>query len=327
METDSSSRELFYGIQKDTSSILNNGDSERIYEDFKEAINLKFNLIHEELYKAETEFIENVLANYDEIKSGGNNQVKPMYNKFGGGLVENKQSGFKSKLNKLLNHLDFVSKKTSAISNSSTLFEKSKLEELFIIDSQESLKFKQYRKIGVTPKNKTSFDITWAISGNSSKVTVNPDFPETLLINANSCYNWYKTNKILNKEDFYVEFESKIIHQNSYFYIGLQNEKIFSAESSNCMCCTINNAFYLKCDGNVNYDNKKVLYQSLNYSNRTTNSVVGMRVLLSEKQIYFSVNGGKEEGPFPIQGNEFRIISGSCNNCTGTCTISECYLI
>jgi hypothetical protein len=53
---------------------------------------------------------------------------------------------------------------------------------------------------------------------------------------------------------------------------------------------------------------------------------ISMKVLLREKQIYFSIPDKVELGPYNIvSGNNFRVVAGHCNSGNGELIISDCY--
>src|SRR5690606_31961268 len=127
-------------------------------------------------------------------------------------------------------------------------------------------------------------DVAWDRNLSKAGVcTVDNNDERQIKLFGNTCYTHYLTNLEFTDENFVVEFESTVTKTDYNYYIGLINE--LYTTSNNCGCCNPPNAYYIRCDGTVHInsvnDNTSFNFQN---SNKT---IIGMRVMLSEKQIWF----------------------------------------
>ncbi len=145
---------------------------------------------------------------------------------------------------------------------------------------------------------------------------------KSLKVHSTCCYCYFMTNRTFDSEDgdFIIEFESTVTQTDNYFYFGIINE-LFNKESS-CFCCTTDNSNYIQCDGSI--ITNSIRSNNTDMAWRGNNVCLGMKVLLSQKQIYFYLKDGPEKGPFDIVGNSFRVVSAHCNTGNGTIDIVEC---
>jgi hypothetical protein len=165
-------------------------------------------------------------------------------------------------------------------------------------------------------------EIGWdPVLSKSGTFSINFNDEKNIQINSTSCYTHYVTNKQWTDENFVIEFDSNVINSDSYFYIGLVNESY--SFTSNCMCCTPTNAFYLRSNGTLNFNGQTVTEDNLNFNNQK--ETIGMKVDLKEKTLNFYIPNRTEYGPILLTGNQFRVVSGSCNTTTGSLTILTCY--
>lgn len=294
--------------------------------ELKASISQKFQHYFHNLQECRQQLISMVIDALNSDRSTSPPKREPKMqstSKTKGKVRREKLSGLEVKLNETESFLSSLIRKVEAVDSLSSWFKERPLERLMSINKNGDFAIRNLHKLGVFHSYLKYLEIEWDKADQSNKVTVDENDPRILIVDSKSCYNWFRTNLWLEDEDFIIEFETNITHQNQYWYIGLQNESIIY--SSNCMCCNVKNAFYLRCDGNVHIDSVKTHIPSLDYRFETQMSTVVMRVQLSEKKIWFSVNNGKEQGPFEITGSKFKVIAGSCNNCTGKVTISNCY--
>jgi hypothetical protein len=176
--------------------------------------------------------------------------------------------------------------------------------------SEEELKIFQEIEIGWEP--------------NLSKIgafTLYSSDEKTIHINSTSCYTHFVTDRKWTDESFVIEFESNVMNIDEYFYIGLVNDNYNF--TSNCMCCSPENAFYLRSNGEIKINSQNTKIDNFRFSNEK--EIIGMKVDLNAKTVIFYIPNKAEYGPVNIFGNFFRVVSGSCNTSNGTLTILTCY--
>lgn len=323
---------LYSSIITDIDKVIAMNQREPLAHEMKYRIDSKIGDLKKNIDYLKEEILNALLENLkaSELKLEQNNKVLEITNDSNKEEPEKKLQRGKMpseiKLEQLINSIDNLLAKTSKIDGLINLFKSGNLDSLFRINKDGNIIFKKMRTLSVNNFNKKQLGIEWDTKDQSNKVVVNSNEAEKIVINSTSCYNWFRTNMWLEDEDFVIEFENNIVHGNYCWYIGIHNQTLTNY-SGTCMCCSPANAFYLKCNGHVYISGKSTKYEQLNYQNKTSNSIVTMRCHLSEKKIWFQVNDEEEQGPFTITGNKFRVIAGSCNNCTGTCTITSCYLV
>jgi hypothetical protein len=215
---------------------------------------------------------------------------------------------------KNFNHiLDFLRSNTIKLQTIKDRYirEQVKEELLFyrMIPAQELTAFNEV-KIGWDP-----------LLSKSGAFSINLNDEKNIQINSSSCYTHFVTNKQWTDENFVIEFDSHVINDDSYFYIGLVNENY--CFTSNCMCCSPTNAFYLRSNGNLISNGLTVTDENLNFNNNK--ETIGMKIDLRDKTLYFYVPNRTEYGPILLTGTQFRVVSGSCNTTTGSLTILTCY--
>jgi hypothetical protein len=149
--------------------------------------------------------------------------------------------------------------------------------------------------------------------------TIDPEDVTMLKVHSTTCYTHFVTDREFTDENVKVEFNLNVTQSDSYFYIGVINENY--SLTSNCMCCTPTNAFYLKCDGNT-YINGKIS-NFPNYSWLSQEVLIGFRLYSSSKKLYIYRENEEELGPFNMVGNKFRFVSGHCNTGNGTIQITK----
>lgn len=179
-----------------------------------------------------------------------------------------------------------------------------------------------------TKGKKLEYQVFWDQNASKSGVCTVSNSDERLInIYGNTCYTHYLTNHNFTDEDFVVEFESSVTKTDFYYYIGLINENY--STTSNCGCCNPANCYFIKCDGTVHTNGTNHNSNPSFYFQNTANTVIGMKVKLTERKIWFYVNCPENEtGPYNIiSGTRFKIYAGSCNGCNGQLKINTCYAI
>jgi hypothetical protein len=170
---------------------------------------------------------------------------------------------------------------------------------------------------------KVEYDLNWDIQASKSGAcSMESENPKNLKVHTTTCYTHFVTDKTWTDENIIIELESKVQQTDNYLYYGIVNENY--DYTSNCMCCSPSNAYYVQCNGAIklnsisNENNPK-----FNFGSRDT--IIGMRINFAEKTLYFYIPDEGEAGPFTIQGNTFKIVSGHCNGGTGIINILSCY--
>jgi len=167
---------------------------------------------------------------------------------------------------------------------------------------------------------KEALDLLWDQGLSKQGVCTVTEDPKVMRVHSNTCYTHFVTNMQFKEENFYVEIELNVQQTDDYFYIGIVNETYNYA--SNCMCCNPPNAFYVQCNGSIHINAQT--HNNNSFAWRSEKTIMGIKVLLSEKKIYFMIPDKVEAGPYNITGNSFRVVSGHCNTGNGTLTILSC---
>jgi hypothetical protein len=155
--------------------------------------------------------------------------------------------------------------------------------------------------------------------------TVDGSDSRNIRVHSTSCYCHFMTNKLFeDNENFIVEFESTVTQTDNYYYLGIINESY--STTNNCMCCNPANSYYIQCEGGAHVNG--VRHQT-NLAWHGSPVTIGMKVMLSEKQIYFYKDTQEDlQGPYMItSGNKFRVVGGHCNTGNGELKIKTCYFI
>lgn len=303
-------KEIYAKLKKETENTLENKNTQQYIQEFRVAVKSRLQEVHAKLDIEKEKIISMAI---DAYKAQINKEV----------IIHNKKeeddklitSDFKSKINELMTNLDNIMQKTETIEDTIKVFQTAKINDLLSIKENE-LEFKYARKLQYKIMGKINWDIKWNKMQNKPENS-NLDKDDDLLlnINANSCYNYYLTDKEIVDESVLITFETNIYQVNGYLYFGVLNENVTDL-NNNCMCCNIPNAFYLKCDGNLLMNGSLQHYTPLMFKNPGVNTI-SLRIISREKEMYLKLNEGEEQGPFKISGKKFRITSGSCNCVSG----------
>lgn len=189
-------------------------------------------------------------------------------------------------------------------------------------DIEDELQY--YGIMEITNNKKVEVEIGW--DQNNSKVgacTVSLEDNRNVRIHSTTCYTHFVTDKIWRDESFIIELDSTVTQTDNYYYIGLINEA-YSLTGS-CGCCNSANSFYLQCNGSFHMNSITTNDDNFNFGSQRI--IIGMRVNLEEKQLYFYLpeKEGVEAGPFTLVGNTFRVYAGHCNAGNGDINILTCY--
>ena len=168
--------------------------------------------------------------------------------------------------------------------------------------------------------NEKQINLVW--SKNLSKVdacTIDPDDSSFLKVHSQSCYTHFVTDFEFTDENVQVEFDMNVYQTDNYFYVGVVNESY--SFTSNCLCTCPPNAFFIKCDGNT-YMNATPNNHP-DYAWNSQEVIIGFKLFTSSKKLYIYRDDLTELGPFKINGNKFRFVSGHCNRGNGTIKITK----
>jgi hypothetical protein len=187
------------------------------------------------------------------------------------------------------------------------------------LDIEEELEY--YGLVEKGRNKKLEYEIGWSTE-NLKGCSVSPNDEKLLNVHSNTCYTHFLTNRKFIDEDFIIEFESSVLQTDNYFYFGIINENY--SLTGNCFCCSPVNSFYIQCNGTVHINSQNSTVSELAWNSETV--VIGMKIVLSERLIYFYIKDKFESGPYQINsGTQFTVVSGHCNNGNGTIKILDCF--
>lgn len=336
-DADIDCRKIWGSIEQDTEELLKKDISEKMKTNMLQAINERVEQMHKDIDVKGDQFIDSIIGSFKEQEeekpkegetkkiSRSEQRAKDLkekklaeINK----LTDEIEKAYQLQMEELQEALEKVVKRTSVIDNSVDIFKSKEMSKLLIIGKDE-FKIRVPREISALLKGKSNFELSWdATKNKSSYCTIDKEDPSILKINGVTCYTYYQTTQSLKDEDITIELEYKIDGSDNYWYMGLINESV--VPSSNCMCCTISNGFYIHPNGdivlNAVRDNKSILKADLN----KVHNVI-FKLVLSAKEMYVTVDDNEEAGPFKVSGNKFTFTAGSCNSKNGYVKILNAY--
>lgn len=323
---------IFNEIKSDTELFVSSVKPETLIDQFKETVNDKFNQMTQKLDNKTNELIElALLANEKQTQNPDVSILKRTVDTNKptkqDTLDETSKIGkFRLKLRSMVTDIDNILQKTEVFEEVIRTFDQNIGSNLIEI-KKDDFNFKRIHKIRYLALGKTHYPITWSKimnKPNNSNIIDTEGFK--LSVHANSCYNYYSTDKELRDESVMIKFSTNVTQTNNYHYFGIINERVIP--NSNCMCCNIANAWYVQSSGQFHNNAISTNIPALKWSHvGGSETEIVIKYLGSEKLAYFSVNDSEEQGPFSLIGETFRIVSGSCNAANGTITILESFLI
>lgn len=174
----------------------------------------------------------------------------------------------------------------------------------------------------VNINKKLEYDLEWDQGlSKAGACTVDPEDKKRLKVHSTTCYTHFVTNITWKDEIFVVEFDSNVQQTDNYLYFGIVNESY--SLTGNCMCCSPGNSVYLQCDGNFKINSTYINNPAFAFYSQPT--IIGMKVNLQEKNVYFYIPDRCEAGPFTLNGNTFRLVAGHCNTGNGSINILTCF--
>lgn len=336
-EADIDCRKIWESIEQDTNNLLQKDISERMRASMLEAINERVEKMHKDIDLKGEEFINQIIGSFkdqeDEVLKEGETKKLSRSEQKEKELREKKlaeinsltdeiEKDYQIQMLELKDALEKVVRRTSVIDGSCEIFKSKEMSKLLIIGKDE-FKIRVPREIGALLKGKSNFELTWDSSKNKSTYcTVDKEDSSILKINGVTCYTYYQTAQTLKDEDITIEIEYKIDGTDDYWYLGFINEKV--VPSSNCMCCTISNAFYLQSSGDIILDAKRQTDVNMRAEKGKVQNVI-FKIALSTKEMYITLNDKEEKGPFKVSGDTFTFTAGSCNSKNGYVKILNAY--
>ena len=316
-------------------STLDNNSTNILIEDFKAIVKERIAEIHKKLDAKKDLLIQLALQTYSKsidsaITQEENNKtkieevVKIEENEQTSVEINNK--AFRDGINGLVNNLDSILLKTQILQETVDAFKDKKFNQIIDIKNDDFV-FKHEKKLDFRLKGKSPFELGWDTTQNKpTNSNIDPDDSSKLIVHANSCYNYYATNKQISDEIVQVMFATNINKNDTFFYFGVSDES--NAYNSNCMCCAPKCVTYIKSNGSVVVNGILTTNSELNFE-QGENITVTIRVDAKEKQVFFKIDEKNEQGPFelPSTGSKYTIVSGSCNTANGFISILSSQVI
>ncbi len=323
-------RDIWNSIEKDTQALLSMNLIDELRNDLTKSINDKVDFIHKDIDRLGEEFIEKVLNVFqkstenEEVQKEEDNKKKKKVKSKEEKLAEKRleeinlisdevEKKYRLSMEDLLQSVENMIRKVGVIDITIDDFNNKKLSEILMFKKNE-VSFKLDRRIASLLKGKNGFELGWDSTNNRAYSTPDKDDLTTLKIHGTTCYTYYKTDKKFTDEDITIEVEYKITTSDNYFYLGIINQSV--VPSSNCMCCTIANGFYIQPNGDTVMNAQRKNYPELNAAKDQVHNVT-FRISLSSKEMFIQMDDKNEVGPFTVSGNEFTFTSGSCNSVSG----------
>lgn len=309
-----------------TKDSLENKNTSKLIEEFKVMVRQKIQTIHEKLENKKKELIEKALEAFDKEMNHTPTEEeieikKKILSKKKKEVVD--PESFKGKISVLTNTLDDVLNKTQSIEDIVKDFKTKDINKLVQVKDDEFVFF-SYKRVESLLKGKLFWNLGWAETQNKPSFSNTNKEDSTILdVHATSCYNYYATDKVIEEESVSVTFETNISKTDGYFYFGISNSA--NNYNNNCMCCSPANCTYIKSTGNIVVNGSNTSNSNLKYT-ETLNTIT-IRFDGVEKKVYFTVNDFEEQGPYNITGNNFTIVSGSCNTANGYIKILSSYIV
>lgn len=311
---------IYEQLKEETKNTLDNKNSDKFIDEFKLAVKERMKEIHDKLDKKREELIQLTLEAYNkEMNTEESVEEAELKKK----VLRNKKksvedvvdpNSFKGKIHNLINNLEEVMEKSKSLEETVSIFKQSKLNQ--IIDFKDGeFYFIHERKLRYRLLGKVHWDLGWSTSMNKpTNSNIDKVDSSKLNVTANSCYNYFTTDKEITDENVLVTFETDIAKTDGYFYFGLANETL--SKDNNCMCSSIANCTYIKSSGYSVCNSSTIFNANLRYDPDGIKTIE-VRVLGKDKEVYFKVNENEEQGPFALTGTKWTITSGSCNSASG----------
>jgi hypothetical protein len=308
---------IYDSLKEECEKTIESKNNNQFVDEFRTAVKDRVKLIHDDLDVKKSEIIKLALEAYAKKQGeddGGKIVVKDdKKNK----AVEYDPNSFRGKIEKLIGSLQKVTQRTESLDETIRLFgDEKKLDKVLSIKGNDFV-FKDEKKLHKIIEGKGSWDLGWLTPQNKPGNSNTNSGDENILdVHSNSCYNYFQTDKPIDNEcDYELTFETNIKKSDGYLYFGVMGDGL--DKNGKCMCCTIAQVTYIKSDGKIVVGGSSTDNCS-NFYTKDVNTIT-MRILGSERKVYFNVNDEEEKGPFkfPNEGSKFYITSGSCNKTEG----------
>lgn len=338
-------QEIYKQLKDEAKSALEQSSTDKFIEEFKNIVKERMKEIHQKLDNQRDKIIDMAMKVYNkeiekskdtdkieenkpEVKkeeSETKKEEKPEEKKeeeISPQEADNKL--FKSRIKGLVDQLNGILTKSEALEETVSVFKNSKLNQLLDIKENDFV-FKHERKLQYRILGKVAFGLGWSDTQNKpGNSDIDKDDASVLNVHANSCYNYYITDKIINDETVVTIFETDIAKSDGYLYFGVTTKN--QNHNSYCMCCTCAGVTYIRSSGYIVEQSKSVSNQELNYSSGS--NIIEIKVCGKEKEVYFKVNDKQEQGPYTLPGEgEWVLTSGSCNSANGKIKILSSIVI
>lgn len=328
-------KQIYEQLKQETQNTLENKNSDQFVEEFKTIVKDRIKKIHEQLDAKKEALIKLALEAYNKETS---NEISPEEEEIKKKILKGQKNKkedevdpntFKGKVNSLIGNLESVLEKTKSLEETIKIFKDSKLTDLVEIKDGDFY-FKPERKLNYMLMGKVYWDLGWALTQNKPENSnINTEDSKKLDIHANSCYNYYQTDKSFDEENSLVVFETNILKTDGYLYFGVMPED--NNCNSNCMCCTVKMVTYIKSNGYVVENGTQKNVSILKYDkfeDGDDKNIIEIRVLGKDKQVYFKVNDKEEHGPYSLPtGSKYKLTAGSCNSANGYIKILSSILV
>ena len=294
-------------------------DNELKPEQFKEACEALRAILHDKVNLAQERLVEYGTKAFEkeDKKFQEENQFKK--------IDDDSTKDVKSKVHDLVASLDGMLKRTEFIDDSITTLKNEPLDKI-LVSRKGEIDFKMTRKFQLKVEGKCLFDISWLNPQNKPNFSDIDTKDNTVLnVHATSCYNYYQLDKEFTDENVEVTFVTDCYQSSNYFYFGVRNET--NQPNNHCMCCNPASCLFFRVNGKVSINGTTRSEPKLNMHFKKDDHRVKIRLMASEKQVYFTVNDNEECGPYALSGNRFTVTSGSCNTLNGTIRIESAQFI
>jgi hypothetical protein len=282
--------------------------------EIKTTITNFFDDVKTKLEEEEKNFIETVISNLPE----GQLHLKMKDE------IENNQLSTQDKIKSLMGNLEAMIEVASVNEEIINHIKSCTVDKLLRINQKDN-KFEfrplTIQKVKLYGCGKSQSDATWdnELATRNSRATVLEE-GKVLNMTSSSCWNFFATKESFKEGIVKFTISVDIATADDHFYVGLVNTTKDIKASSGCLCCSNPNSWYYDRSGNIS-------------SNGTQNSgkinTAGRKKFTAQIEADFDAKTVKfteekeESTTFPLVGDAFRFLVGSCNTCNAKVTILD----
>lgn len=343
--------EMYKALKEEAENALMSKSLDDCLDEFKKAVNEKSDIIHTQIDKAVDELLEHGLKalSKKEEQEVEKKEEKEEIDEKEKARLENEKIRVEKRLAeieklktidenlpfdlksvKVVDFIKFINKEQNSINRLVTQVVKGLEDPLreikFSKEGEMEMKLTSYAKI--LSGGKTSTEIAWLKVQNQPQNSDLDKSDESILnIHSSGCYSWYRTDKTFTtEENVYAVFESTVSNNENNFYFGVVNENL--QPSSNCGCCTISQACYIYHSGNICVHGSYLTESAFEFKSKYGKpTLLAVRIMGTERKVYFTVDDKEEKGPYTLQGSKYSIAFGSCNTANGKIKILSNYFV